>query len=87
MNKSQGCNENTGNTVNDIITTLHGDRWYWSYCGDHFIMYKNTEALCCTSETNIILYVNYNSIKTMIGKQSAVFPLQTATFIKTFSKS
>ena len=58
MNKSQRCNENTGNTVNDIITTLHGDRWYWSNCGDHFIMYKNMEVLGCTSETNIILYIN-----------------------------
>lgn len=26
-------------------------------------MYKNIESLCCTSETNIIFYVNYNSIK------------------------
>ena len=26
-----------------------------SYHGDHFIMYKNIESLCCTPETNIIL--------------------------------
>jgi len=73
MNKSQGCNGNTGNTVNDIITTLHGDRWYWSYCGDRFIMYKNMEALGCASETNTILYVNYNSIKTILGKRCLLY--------------
>ena len=28
-----------------------------------FIMSKSIESLCWTSETNIILYVNYNSIK------------------------
>ena len=27
------------------------------------IIYKNTESLCCTSEINIILYINYTSIK------------------------
>ena len=26
----------------------------WSYCGDHFRMYKNTESLHCTPETNIV---------------------------------
>ena len=26
-------------------------------------MYKNIESLCCVPETNIILYVDYNSIK------------------------
>ena len=35
----------------------------WSYCSDHFIMYKNIESLCCIPETKIILYVDYNSIK------------------------
>ena len=29
-----------------------------AYCGDHFIVYKNTESLCWTLETNIILHVN-----------------------------
>ena len=35
----------------------------WTYCGDHFIMYKNIKSLYCTPETNIILYVKYNLIK------------------------
>lgn len=34
-----------------------------TYSSDHFTMHKNTETLCCTSETNVVLYVNYNSIK------------------------
>lgn len=28
----------------------------------HFIMYINIESLCCTTETNTILYVNYSSM-------------------------
>ena len=26
-----------------------------TYCGGHFIIYTNTESLCCTPETNIML--------------------------------
>ena len=33
-----------------------------NYCGDHFIMYKIIESLSGAHETNIILFVNYNSI-------------------------
>ena len=35
----------------------------WPYWSDHFIMYKNTESLWYTPETNTVLYVNYHSIK------------------------
>lgn len=31
--------------------------------GDCFIMYINVELLCCTPEINVILYVNYASVK------------------------
>ena len=30
-----------------------------TYFDDHFAKYTNTELLCCTPETNIMLYVNY----------------------------
>ena len=73
INKSQGYNVRIENTVNNIVTSLYGDRWYWSSCSDHFIMYKNMEALGCTSETNIILYVNYNSIKNNSRKQCLLY--------------
>ena len=33
-----------------------------TYCVDHFTVYTNNESLCCSPETNIILYVNYTSI-------------------------
>lgn len=33
------------------------------YCGDRFAMYINAESICCTPKSNIILYVNYTSIK------------------------
>ena len=35
----------------------------WTYGGDPFAIYANTESLCCTLETNIVLYGNYTSIK------------------------
>ena len=34
----------------------------YTYNGEHCVMYKIVESLCCTPETNIILYVNYTSI-------------------------
>ena len=61
-NKTQGYNVHIGNIVNNIVTTLYGDRWQWSYCGDHYIIYKNTKSLYWTPKINIV-YVNYNSIK------------------------
>ena len=44
-----------------------------TYCGDHFIMHKNIESLCCTPETNRILCVNYNAIKSKMGKTEVYF--------------
>lgn len=51
------------NIVNNIVTSLYGDRWYPDFRGDDFIIHVNVEPLCCTPETNKILYVNYTSIK------------------------
>ena len=31
------------------------------YCGDHFAIYTNIKLLCCTPETNVMLYVSYTS--------------------------
>ena len=39
-----------------------GTDGYWTYCGDHFIMYINVKSLCSTPEINIILYFNYTLI-------------------------
>ena len=33
-------------------------------CDDHFSKYTNTKSSCCIPETNIMLHVNYISIKT-----------------------
>ena len=38
---------------------LHGDEWKLELCGDHLIVYKNTELLCCIPEANIILFTNF----------------------------
>ena len=35
-------------------------------------MYTNIKSLCCTPETNIMLYVNYTSIK----KKEMLIPLK-----------
>ena len=32
-------------------------------CGDHFTICTNIGSLCCIPETNIMLYVDYTSIK------------------------
>ena len=31
--------------------------------GDYFAIYTNMESLCCTPETQVMLCVNYTSIK------------------------
>ena len=31
----------------------------WAYYGNHFTAYTSVESLCCTLETNLMLYVNY----------------------------
>ena len=45
-----------------MITGLNG--------GDYFIMHKNIKSLFCIPEANIILCVNYNSIKNKVNKTS-----------------
>ena len=42
--------------------TLYGDMLI-RRCRDHFTIYTNSEPLYCTTETTVILYVNYVSIK------------------------
>ena len=32
-------------------------------CGNHFIIQAYINSLCCTPRTNILLYVNYISVK------------------------
>ena len=32
-----------------------------TYCGDHSVVYTNTESLGHTPEKNIMLYMNYTS--------------------------
>jgi len=41
----------------------------WTYCCENFIVNKNIESLCCTPETNIILYVKYNNEKGKTGTE------------------
>ena len=40
-----------------------GTAGYQTYPGDQFIVYINIKSACCTLATNIILYINYTSIK------------------------
>lgn len=32
----------------------------YTYCGDHFTTYRNTESLCYISETNVITQLYFN---------------------------
>ena len=41
----------------------------WTSCGDCFALFTNSESLCCTPETNLMVYVNHTSIK-KIRKQA-----------------
>ena len=56
----------------DILTTLYGDRWLQIYCGAHLIMYAHVKLCpsCSIPDTNVILYVNYISIKNYFYKIS-----------------
>ena len=51
-----------GKIVN-IVITLNSDRWQLGLLWKSLLRYINVELLCCTPETNRILYVNYTSIK------------------------
>ena len=42
------------------IQVMNGHR---SNCGDHFTVFTNIKPLYCTLKTNIMLYMNYISIK------------------------
>lgn len=52
-----------GNTVNNIVIILHGDRFNQTYGGDHFVMYRIIKSLYCACGTNMVLWVSYTSIK------------------------
>lgn len=53
-------------SVKNIINTVMGVSFNYTLC-DHFTVHTNIEALCCTLETHIMLFVNYISIKNMIN--------------------
>lgn len=44
----------------------HGD---YIDCGEHWVIYKIAESVCCILETNIKLYVKYTSTKKMFKKR------------------
>ena len=48
------------NIVNNIVITVCGARGVLDLSGEHFISYIKVESLCCTPDTNIILYINCN---------------------------
>ena len=53
----------TGNIINNTIIIFMVADGYQSYSDDHFVMYKNIKSLCSIPETNIIMYVDYTSVK------------------------
>ena len=55
----------------------------YTHCGDHFAIYANIKSLCCTPETNIMLYVNYISFK----KEKRILPLSESIWGSMFLNS
>jgi len=39
----------------------------YTYSSEHWVVYRIVKSVCCTPETNIILYVNYTSVKPSEG--------------------
>lgn len=35
----------------------------YTYCCDHFAIYINIKSFCCISKANLMLYVNFISVK------------------------
>lgn len=47
------------NVVNNVVIMLYGN---YTYLGKHCIRYRIVELLCCITETNGALNVNYTSV-------------------------
>lgn len=41
--------------------------------GLHFTIHTNIESLCCTPETDIMLYINYTLLKRKIERAKKLF--------------
>ena len=48
--------------------------WWWTLTrrGDYFATYTNIKSLYCIPANNIMLYVNYTSIKSLKIKKSKI---------------
>lgn len=42
---------------------MYNDEWQLDLRADHFVMYTTLGLLCCTPDTNIMLYTNFTSKK------------------------
>lgn len=65
----------TGRRVSNTVLTLCGDRWNYTYCGDHLLTYKNAESQRCTPEINRLSYVSYTSMKRKVPEMSLPPPI------------
>ena len=43
-----------------------------TYHDEHCVTYRTVESLCCKSETNITLYINYTSLKKRSQKEKII---------------
>ena len=46
------------------------------YHGDHFEMYRNIDSLCCVTQTNVVLQINYTSKTNTKKKRSDLWLLE-----------
>lgn len=59
-NSTRDVEVSAENTVKNIAAAKRSTRGYWTYWGDHFVMYGNVRPLCCAPETNMPLYASCN---------------------------
>lgn len=57
------------------------------HCGDHFKVYTNITALCCTTETNIMLYVSYTSTFQKVIFKPEIFTLKVKQGSKAYKNA
>ena len=64
--KHGGEMSSMGSSVNNLVMYLYNGRRFLDIAmvySDHFVMFTNIESLCCVPGTDIVLQVNYTSIK------------------------
>ena len=55
-----------------------------TYCNDRFTIYTNIKPLCCIPETDIMIYINYNSVQKK--RVAHLFNAQTTKYLSYYQQ-